>query len=175
MIDRFTSAAAKLLSGDPYRRLLMRWRQFTIWIPVPKLRLSRSFSLRFMLLFIAIVAAVLRIYWPTRRATAVIQLPAAPSGATNSEASIHAQTQVALLKSPFVVSSALRRTDVRGLAILRRRERPMKWIESQLNVGLLEGGETARVTLTAREGDAGELKLIVDAIVEAYRREILAQ
>ena len=51
------------------------------------------------------------------------------------------------------------------------------WITSRLEIELAEqaDGVTAHVTLTARDGDPQELKRIVDAIIDAYNREIVAQ
>ena len=132
----------------------MKWRQISLWAPIPSLRIPWRFSLRFMLLFVTLVAFSLLFYRPPRAATSVLNFPTAPVGATNTQAQIHAQTQAALLQSPFVIHAAMRRNDVRELEVLRRQENPVKWIESQLDVAIPthSGGGTAASSPPGRSG-----------------------
>ena len=141
---------------------------------VPNLGRSRRFSLRSLFLLVTIMAFALLFYRPTRTVTAVLSFPILPTGATNAEAHLHAQTHAALLRGPFVLNTAIRRSDVNKLEIIRRQANPVEWIQSKMVVGfpMRPGGKTASVALSTREGDVAELKLIVDAIVDAYHQEI---
>ncbi len=155
----------------------MRFSETISFLSLGRLRPTWRFSLRLVFLMVVVVAVAMSFYQPPRTVTTAFTLPTAPVGASNQEAQIYAQTQAALLQSPFVIKTAMQRNDVRELAVVRRQEHPAKWIESQLNVALPEqpGSGTAQVTLTTRDGDVAELKLIVDAILEAYQREIAVE
>ena len=147
-------------------------------VPLGEMNMRRrKITLGISFLLVTVVAASLFFYRPTRTAMSVLTLPPTRLGAPESEAQIHAQTHVALIQRPFVINAAMSRSDIRQLAVVRRQERPAEWVESQLDVALQNqsGGGTAQVTLTTREGNTEELKLIVDAIAEAYQREIVAR
>ncbi len=153
----------------------MRWKQVEFWVPIPSVSLSPRFSLRFLLLLVTGVAVALVFYQPKQSASRTVMLAPAPMGTTIREAQIFEETHLALLQSPYVISAAVQRDDVRELAVLRDRANPTKWIQSHLNVSPSKRtGGAPRLTIATRDGESVELKVIVDAIAEAYKQEILA-
>ena len=153
----------------------MRWKQVEFWVPIPSVSLSPRFSLRFLLLLVTVAAVALVFYQPKRSASRPVTLAPAPVGTTIREAQIVEETHLALLQSPYVISAAVQRDDVQELAVLRDRTNPIEWIQSHLNVSLSKrtGGGTAQLTIATRNGDSVELKVIVDAIADAYKQEVL--
>src|SRR5262249_26069539 len=58
---------------------------------------------------------------------------------------LYRMTQTALLKSPKVLDGALRRDNIRRLALVAQEVDPVTWLESQLNVEPVRGTELLRV------------------------------
>jgi hypothetical protein len=153
----------------------MRWKQFEFWVPIPSIRFSPRFSLRFLLVIVGFTALASRFYEPVRVASCRVRLRPTAAGTIRPGKSVF-DTSSALLKSPFVINSAVRRAGVQQLKVLRASENPIEWIRSRLNVSTPEGTEpdTAQLTIVTRGGDVRELQVLVDAVADAYEQEVLA-
>lgn len=83
------------------------------------------------------------------------------------------QTQVALIKSRLVLNTALRNPKVLDLNLdaVKNSISPVEWLEKEVRVTFPDGPELPRITLS---GDNPEqLKVLVQAIVDAYMHEIV--
>ena len=154
----------------------MRWIKVEFCVPIPCLALSPRFSLRSLLFSVVIVAVALLYYQPKRVTSRPIMLAPAPAGATPSHAQLNGNTQLALLLSPFVIGSAVRRPGIMQTELLRDRHNPIEWIRSHLSVRSSgrKGVVAARLTIVARQGTAAEMERLLAAIADAYQQEILA-
>jgi hypothetical protein len=83
------------------------------------------------------------------------------------------KTQIALLRSTYVLEAAIRKPSVGGLPILRTRGDPVKWLQENLNVEFPEQGEIMAISLRGTQSQELQLVQIVDAIVKAYSNEVL--
>jgi capsular exopolysaccharide synthesis family protein len=88
--------------------------------------------------------------------------------------SILQRTQVALLKSYFVLQSAVRDPGIASMSILANTgsEDPVQWLANELNVNFLQGSEILRVSLSS-DAPADEIRLLVEAIAKAYDKEVI--
>jgi capsular exopolysaccharide synthesis family protein len=83
----------------------------------------------------------------------------------------HQRTQVVLLKSRLVLNSALRDPKVAKLSVVREQAEPVEWLEKEVQADFSVAPEVLRITMS---GDKPEqLVVLVDALVQAYRREIV--
>ncbi|QEG33755.1 polysaccharide biosynthesis tyrosine autokinase [Bythopirellula goksoeyrii] len=90
------------------------------------------------------------------------------------EFEIFQQTQLTLLKSQFVLMAALNRGDIRELnAVVKNRPDELTWLQDELRVSF--PGES-KILMISYEGDEDpkEMKMIIDAVVDAYKQEVLA-
>lgn len=89
------------------------------------------------------------------------------------------QTQLAILKSPFVLRAALRNTSnhptIQDLLTqkLEKKTNPVEWLHENLHVEALDDQLIAEVSLTSYEFSRDELELILNSISTAYHDEIL--
>src|SRR5918993_1029616 len=84
---------------------------------------------------------------------------------------IYVKTQAQLIKSDFVLNSALndRTYRIGELPTLKEQPDPIKYLDEKLMIGHSEGSELVRITL---EGDRQEdIAKIVNAVKDAYFRE----
>jgi len=81
------------------------------------------------------------------------------------------RTQVALLKSRPVLRAALKETKVAELSIVREQGDPVTWLESVVLVDFAVAPEIMRVSM--RGDRPQELAVLVNAVVQAYLREIV--
>ena len=93
---------------------------------------------------------------------------------------IEKQTQAALLKSPFVINSALRETGISQMPLVRdeawpwlfgTRENPVAWLTKELKVQFQEGSEILRLSMHEKEPE--DLKKLLNAVTAAYMEEIV--
>ncbi len=90
---------------------------------------------------------------------------------------IEKQTQAALLKSPFVIQTALRQPSISQLRLVRdepwfgKRDNPVAWLEKQLKVEFAQGSEFLRLSMRERYKD--DLISLLNAITDAYMKEIV--
>jgi succinoglycan biosynthesis transport protein ExoP len=83
----------------------------------------------------------------------------------------HQRTQVAMLRSRLVLSSALRDPKVAKLEVVREEVEPVEWLEKEIQVDFAVAPEVLRITLSGDKPD--QLVILVDALVRAYRREVV--
>jgi capsular exopolysaccharide synthesis family protein len=83
----------------------------------------------------------------------------------------HQKTQVILVKTRLVLNSALKQPKVAELSMVREHVDPVEWLEKQVQADFTVAPEVLRIAMSGDRPD--ELVILVDAIREAYRREIL--
>ena len=92
-----------------------------------------------------------------------------------SDFAVYKATQEQLVKSRFVVAAALRDIKAKDLPTLQREEdrgRAISWLTSHLRVGFpSKNSEVMTVSFTAP--DAKEAAALANAVVEAYRTEVV--
>jgi hypothetical protein len=84
------------------------------------------------------------------------------------------KSQIALLKSNFVLSAAIRPPGIASLSILAGEEDPVKWLQENLVVDYPQDGEILSISLTGGELPE-DLVRLVDAVAKAYKDEVLNQ
>ncbi len=97
-----------------------------------------------------------------------------PRAVNPKEFEIFQQTQLTLLKSQFVLMAALQRGDIRELnAVVSNRPDELTWLNDEIRVSF--PGES-KILMISYEGDEDpeEMKKIIDAIVDAYKQEVVA-
>jgi capsular exopolysaccharide synthesis family protein len=77
--------------------------------------------------------------------------------------------QIALIKNRMVLQRALNEPKVRGLALVQNTLEQVEWLEKEVKVDFPIGTEIMRINLSGENPD--ELKILVDAIAEAYLAE----
>ncbi len=81
------------------------------------------------------------------------------------------ETQLGLIKSQFVLQSALNRSDVAQTEAVRKEEPdPLTWLKDNLHVNF--AGDNMQIRYDGEE-DADEMKMIVQAVIEAYEADVL--
>jgi polysaccharide biosynthesis transport protein len=82
------------------------------------------------------------------------------------------ETQVDLIKSPFILQSVLRKDDIRALPMIRREGEglgPLAMLQRKLSVTANPKAEIVKISLTGRNEE--EVKKIVDGVMDAYLEE----
>jgi len=93
-------------------------------------------------------------------------------GRDNSEYEAYRKTQVALIKSPFVMTSALRRPGVADLALIREQdEDPVGWLTRSIQVTAPMESEVVQVRLRGK--NAADVAKIVNAVTSCYLEDIV--
>ncbi len=83
---------------------------------------------------------------------------------------VYKQTQAALVKSPYVLSAALRPPEIQQLAVIKSEPKPLALLERELNVGYPGNSEILRVSMSG--DNEKETIAIVNAVVESYINEV---
>jgi hypothetical protein len=83
------------------------------------------------------------------------------------------KTQLAKLKSNFVLAAALRTPDIAGLSILANEMDPVEWLDQHLTVDFPQDGEVLRLTLSAN-GPPDQVVAVLNAVAKAYQNEVVA-
>ncbi len=138
-------------------------------------------ALLFVLALVAVVA-----FWLVQRksvvATALFHVDTVtPSILGNQPAQsgrgddfeIFKKTQIALLKSKFVLTSALINPAVAALPVFAGRSDPVDWLQEHLEVGFPGNSEILEIKLRGTKSQAQDLVQIVDAVAAAYKKEVL--
>jgi capsular exopolysaccharide synthesis family protein len=94
-----------------------------------------------------------------------------PTAETRSDFASYRRTQMALIKSRWVLNTALRQPNVAALDTVQEHLDPVQWLEANLKVDNTLGPELVRVSLTGDDPD--ELKVLVQAVTKAYMEEIV--
>lgn len=85
---------------------------------------------------------------------------------------VYCDTQVALVKSQFVLKAALSSRNVAQLTVVSSRADPVEWLTKQLDVSF-PGGETLQIRLAGPESTMPDYCKLIDAIIAAYGREVV--
>ncbi len=83
------------------------------------------------------------------------------------------KTQLALLKSKFLLTAAIRDPGVASLSILAGERDKEEWLQENLQVEFPHNGEILSISLTGSPPE--DLVRLVDAVAEAYKREVLGK
>jgi capsular exopolysaccharide synthesis family protein len=94
---------------------------------------------------------------------------AMPTSAVDFE--ILKKTQLALLRSKFVLSSALVNPGIASLSILAKETDKEGWLQEHLDVEFPQNGEILSISLTGKQPE--DLAALVDAVAGAYKKEVL--
>ncbi|NOY41021.1 MAG: polysaccharide biosynthesis tyrosine autokinase [Planctomycetes bacterium] len=147
--------------------------------------LRRKWLMALLLGLLASSVAVIALLWlipVSSQITAYLQIKAADpntvfgtqSTVSQQEFEIFQQTQMALIKSQFVLGAALSRPDIQQLtAVANRGDDALTWLTDDLRVGISGGkGEILELRYEGEESSAEMIK-VVDAVIEAYTKEVL--
>src|SRR5438034_6994781 len=107
-------------------------------------------------------------------APSLVGNPAA-QGSPETNYEILKKTQVALLQSKFLLTSALRDPSVGGSPVFAGVTDPEAWLQDHLVVEYPENGEILAISLRGPASQANDLRLVVDAVAEAYIKEVLGK
>jgi DNA repair exonuclease SbcCD ATPase subunit len=80
------------------------------------------------------------------------------------------QTQIALIKSPYVLNAALRNPKIQKLPVIQKQEKPFGFLRQALDISNPGGSEMLQVSLYC--GDDVQSTKILQSIVEAYLIEV---
>jgi capsular exopolysaccharide synthesis family protein len=97
---------------------------------------------------------------------AVFQHPEA-----NTDSQTYLRTQVAYLRSPLVIDSALNDPEVAKLSFVQEHYYPGDWILQQLKIDFPDGPQIPRLYLKLENPD--EARLIIAAIIKVYFDEVI--
>ncbi|NBW95744.1 MAG: hypothetical protein EBR28_03195 [Planctomycetia bacterium] len=93
-------------------------------------------------------------------------------GRDNSEYEAYRKTQVALIKSPFVMTSALRRPGIADLGLIREQnEDPVGWLTRSIQVTAPMESEVVQVRLRGKS--AVDVAKLVNAVTGCYLEDIV--
>ncbi len=81
------------------------------------------------------------------------------------------KTQMALIKSRFVLNAALRRPGVGELSIVRSQKHPVEWLEKVLMIDTYNSPEILRLSIAGDQPQ--ELATLVNAVKDAYLEEVV--
>ena len=81
------------------------------------------------------------------------------------------KTQAALIKSTFVVQSALRKEEIAQLPMLQAEEDPVAWLADELRVS--NPGDSEILSVSLRGENKKDIKKIVDAVIDSYETEVV--
>jgi succinoglycan biosynthesis transport protein ExoP len=82
------------------------------------------------------------------------------------------KTQLALLKSNYVLQAALRGPGISTLSALAGESDPVQWLTDKLNVTFQQSSEILSITLSGDE-DPEDLRKLVDAVASAYQNTVV--
>ncbi|HXG11627.1 MAG TPA: polysaccharide biosynthesis tyrosine autokinase [Gemmataceae bacterium] len=81
------------------------------------------------------------------------------------------RTQMAMVKSRLVLNAALKQPQVADLPIIRNQAEPIEWLEKEVRADYSTGPEFLTISMSGDNPE--ELKILVDAITEAYLNEVV--
>jgi succinoglycan biosynthesis transport protein ExoP len=87
-----------------------------------------------------------------------------------NEFATYQRTQAQSVKSRWVLNTALKREDVKNLALVREQPEPLTWLEDELKVEFKDGSEIVNVSMSGAE--PSELVTLVKGVTESYIKEI---
>jgi capsular exopolysaccharide synthesis family protein len=82
------------------------------------------------------------------------------------------KTQLALLKSHFVLQAAVRDPSIANLGALAGEDDPIQWLSQRVSVNFPQESEILSISLSGDE-HSEDLRLIVDAVANAYQEQVI--
>lgn len=150
-------------------------------LPQPR-RYRLRFSLLALLVFITVMCVALAWLVKPRRvvATTLFQVDRGESGGFSDEPPLNSQefeilkkTQIAKIKSNYVLTAALRTPSISALTPFAGRADPVEWLQEHLDVDFPGDSEVLSVRLHGLKENSADLVLIADAVAKAYQAEVV--
>lgn len=94
-----------------------------------------------------------------------------PIAAAERDPSVYRRTQAVLLKSRANLGAALKKKEVKRLAILKGKTDPERWLARNIETTFLDNTGVLRVSLG--EGNPEERAVLINAVVAAYMDEVV--
>jgi hypothetical protein len=138
-----------------------------------------------LFLFLVITGVCVLLGWyvqPERvTATALFEVSSAPQSLFVDPAAplddkgldLFKKTQLAKLKSNYVLTAAVRNPGIAGLPILRAKPDVVEWLAKNLKVSFPENGEILEISLTGLKSQGTDVLQIVNAVAKAYKDEVI--
>jgi hypothetical protein len=86
---------------------------------------------------------------------------------------IFCNTQVALLRSAFVLQSALRTPGIHELPLVRDQQDHLAFLRDRLEIGFFDNSEILYIRMRGSSDEVEQLTKIVDAIARIYENEVI--
>ena len=83
------------------------------------------------------------------------------------------RTQLAYLKSYFVIQAALRAPGMEALGVLAGEPDKVQWLIEELSPTFQQNSEILSISLTGDTKDSEDLRQLVDAVADAYEKEVI--
>jgi capsular exopolysaccharide synthesis family protein len=158
--------ADPLAGGIDYRRVWHAFRRR--WLPATALALTLG-SLAGILTWLFLPRNFEAVAWLRVRDKSGMY--GAGGGRDNAEYEAYRKTQVQLIKSPFVLTSALRRPGISSLATFSDEDDPVGWLMRNVQVSAPMESEVVQVRL--RGENSKEVTQIVNAVTQAYLNDVV--
>jgi capsular exopolysaccharide synthesis family protein len=95
----------------------------------------------------------------------------ADEGGSASNFQLYRSTQQQMMKTPFVLNTALRKEGVSGLAELVEAPNAIEWLQKSIKIDFPDNGEIMRASVETKNSDS--CVKIINAVVEAYMEEVV--
>jgi len=162
----FGAGADPLAGGIDYRRAWHAFRRR--WLPATALALTLG-SLAGILTWLFLPRNFEAVAWLRVRDKSGMY--GAGAGRDNAEYEAYRKTQVQLIKSPFVLTSALRRPGISTLTTFSGEDDPVGWLMRNIQVSAPMESEVVQVRL--RGENSKEVTQIVNAVTQAYLNDVV--
>lgn len=162
----FGGSGDPLAGGIDYRRVWHAFRRR--WLPAVALALTLG-SLAGILTWLFLPRNFEAVAWLRVRDKSGMY--GAGAGRDNAEYEAYRKTQVQLIKSPFVLTSALRRPGISSLTTFSGEDDPVGWLMRNIQVSAPMESEVVQVRL--RGENSKEVTQIVNAVTQAYLNDVV--
>ena len=158
--------ADPLAGGIDYRRAWHAFRRR--WLPATALALALA-SIAGILTWVFLPKGFESVAWLRVRDKS--GMFGVGGGRDNAEYEAYRKTQVQLIKSPFVLTSALRRPGISSLSTLSAEDDPVGYLMRNIQVSAPMDSEVVQVRM--RGEDPKEVTQIVNAVAQAYLSDVV--
>ena len=158
--------ADPLAGGIDYRRAWHAFRRR--WLPATALALALA-SIAGILIWVFLPKGFESVAWLRVRDKS--GMFGVGGGRDNAEYEAYRKTQVQLIKSPFVLTSALRRPGISSLSTLSAEDDPVGYLMRNIQVSAPMESEVVQVRM--RGEDPKEVTQIVNAVAQAYLSDVV--
>jgi polysaccharide biosynthesis transport protein len=161
----YPGSADPLAGGIDYRRVLHAFRRR--WLPATALALTLG-SLAAILTWVFLPRGFEAVAWLRVRDKSGMY---GVNIRDNAEYEAYRKTQVQLIKSPFVLQSALRRPGISNLSTFSGEDDPVGWLVRNVQVTAPMESEVVQVRL--RGENAKEVTQLVNAVAQSYLNDVV--